>query len=58
MKILALLFFLLAHLGFGNQVALYQATFYQGKTVTVILGGPPAGTADLCANLHLREQGR
>jgi len=46
-EILALAFFLLAHLGFGNQVALSQATFYQGKTVTVILGGPPGGTADL-----------
>src|SRR6185503_19418542 len=24
-----------------------QAPFYQGKTITVILGGPPAGSADL-----------
>ena len=56
MKILALVF-LLAQLGFGNRLAPSWATFYQGKSVTV-LGGSPGGTADLCANLHLREQGR
>ena len=45
--ILTVLFFLLGYLGFGNQVALSQATFFQGKTITVVLGGPPGGTADL-----------
>ena len=45
--ILTVLLFLVAYLGCGNQVALSQATFYQDKTITVILGGPPGGTADL-----------
>jgi tripartite-type tricarboxylate transporter receptor subunit TctC len=45
--ILTVLLFLVAYLGSGNQVALSQATFYQDKTITVILGGPPGGTADL-----------
>ena len=46
-EILTVLLFLVAYLGSGNQVALSQATFYQDKTITVILGGPPGGTADL-----------
>jgi tripartite-type tricarboxylate transporter receptor subunit TctC len=45
--ILTVLLFLVAYLGCGNQVALSQTTFYQDKTITVILGGPPGGTADL-----------
>lgn len=45
--ILTVLLFLLTCLGFGNQVALSQPTFYQDKTIAVILGGPPGGTADL-----------
>ena len=46
-EILTVLLFLLTYLGFCNQVALSQPTFYQDKTITVILGGPPGGTADL-----------
>ncbi len=45
--ILAVLFFFLAYLGFGHQVAFSQAPFYQDKTIAVVLGGPPGGTADL-----------
>jgi len=32
---------------FGVELCLAQALFYQDKTITVILGGPPAGSADL-----------
>jgi len=40
--------FLLLHLvGFGVQPAFSQVPFYQDKTINVILGGPPAGSADL-----------
>ena len=38
---------LLAYLGLGVEAAFSQAPFYQGKTITVVLGGPPAGSADL-----------
>ena len=38
---------LLAYFGLGVEVAFCQAPFYQGKTITVVLGGPPAGSADL-----------
>ena len=40
-EILSVLLFLVTYLGFGNQVAFSQATFYQDKTITVVLGGPP-----------------
>ena len=36
---------LLAYFGFGVEAAFSQAPFYQGKTITVVLGGPPAGSA-------------
>jgi tripartite-type tricarboxylate transporter receptor subunit TctC len=39
-----LLFFLV---GFGVKPTFAQAPFYQDKTINVILGGPPAGSADL-----------
>jgi tripartite-type tricarboxylate transporter receptor subunit TctC len=45
--IFTLLLFLLAYLGFGDRAALSQTAFYQDKTITVVLGGPPGGTADL-----------
>lgn len=47
-EILVILVVLLTHF-FGNShhVALSQTPFYQDKTITVILGGPPGGTADL-----------
>ena len=45
-EILSVLLFLVTYLGFGKQIALSQATF-QDKTITVVLGGPPGGTADL-----------
>ena len=38
---------LLAYFGLGVEAAFTQAPFYQGKTITVVLGGPPAGSADL-----------
>ena len=34
-------------LGIGNKLSFAQAPFYQDKTISVILGGPPAGSADL-----------
>jgi tripartite-type tricarboxylate transporter receptor subunit TctC len=34
-------------LGIGNELSFAQAPFYQDKTINVILGGPPAGSADL-----------
>jgi tripartite-type tricarboxylate transporter receptor subunit TctC len=40
--------FLLLHLvGFSVQPSFAQIPFYQDKTINVILGGPPAGSADL-----------
>jgi tripartite-type tricarboxylate transporter receptor subunit TctC len=42
------LFFLLAAASFaGAGPAFGQTPFYQDKTVTVVLGGPPAGSADM-----------
>jgi tripartite-type tricarboxylate transporter receptor subunit TctC len=42
------LVFLLLHLvGVGVQPSFAQVPFYQDKTINVILGGPPAGSADL-----------
>ncbi len=37
---------ILYFLGFGVEFTFAQA-FYQGKTINVVLGGPPAGSADL-----------
>jgi tripartite-type tricarboxylate transporter receptor subunit TctC len=34
-------------LGLSTELALAQGPFYQDKTITVVLGGPPAGSADL-----------
>jgi len=34
-------------LGMNAGLALAQVPFYQDKTITVVLGGPPAGSADL-----------
>jgi tripartite-type tricarboxylate transporter receptor subunit TctC len=34
-------------LGMSAGLALAQVPFYQDKTITVVLGGPPAGSADL-----------
>jgi tripartite-type tricarboxylate transporter receptor subunit TctC len=31
----------------GIDIAFSQAPFYQGKTISVVLGGPPGGSADL-----------
>ena len=33
--------------GFGDRPILAQTTFFVGKTINVVLGGPPAGSADL-----------
>ena len=41
----SLVFFLFV--GFGVELSFAQAPFYQDKTINVILGGPPAGSADL-----------
>lgn len=38
---------LLAGLGLSVDLAHSQVPFYQGKTISVILGGPPGGAADL-----------
>jgi len=38
---------LLYFLGFDIESGLSQVPFYQDKTINVILGGPPAGSADL-----------
>src|SRR5262245_38468731 len=40
--IVALIYFAL-----GAPVALAQTTFYQDKTISVVLGGPPGGSADM-----------
>jgi tripartite-type tricarboxylate transporter receptor subunit TctC len=37
----------LCYLGFGAEAALPQAPFYQDKAITVVLGGPPGGSADM-----------
>ena len=33
--------------GLSAELALAQVPFYQDKTISVVLGGPPAGSADL-----------
>ncbi len=38
---------LLTYFGLSVETAFAQAPFYQDKTITVILGGPPGGAADL-----------
>jgi hypothetical protein len=35
------------YVGFGLEPICAQVPFYQDKTINVILGGPPAGSADL-----------
>jgi len=45
-RIVALLAFLIIA-GADLEFSLAQTPFYQDKTITVILGGPPAGSADL-----------
>ena len=37
----------LVYLGVGAEVALSQVPFYQDKTISVVLGGPPGGSADM-----------
>jgi tripartite-type tricarboxylate transporter receptor subunit TctC len=37
----------LVYLGLGAQVVLPQAPFYHDKTISVVLGGPPGGSADM-----------
>jgi tripartite-type tricarboxylate transporter receptor subunit TctC len=37
----------LVYLALGAEVGLSQAPFYQDKTISVILGGPPGGSADM-----------
>jgi tripartite-type tricarboxylate transporter receptor subunit TctC len=37
----------LVYLGLGAEAGLSQAPFYQDKTITVVLGGPPGGSADM-----------
>jgi tripartite-type tricarboxylate transporter receptor subunit TctC len=37
----------LVYLGLGAEVALSQTAFYQDKTISVVLGGPPGGSADM-----------
>jgi len=41
------LFALMLVLGLSAMPCLAQAPFYQDKTISVVLGGPPAGSADL-----------
>jgi hypothetical protein len=43
----AVLSVLLAYFAFGVDNSFSQTPFYQGKTISVVLGGPPAGSADL-----------
>ena len=40
-------FLLLCLFGVGVERAFSQVPFYQDKTITVVLGGPPAGSADM-----------
>ena len=35
------------YLGLGTEIALSQSPFYQDKTISVVLGGPPGGSADM-----------
>jgi tripartite-type tricarboxylate transporter receptor subunit TctC len=37
----------IVYLGLGADVVLSQVPFYQDKTISVVLGGPPAGSADM-----------
>jgi tripartite-type tricarboxylate transporter receptor subunit TctC len=37
----------LVYLGLGAELALSQGPFYQDKTISVVLGGPPGGSADM-----------
>ena len=40
-------FVAVVYLGLGTEAVLSQAPFYQDKTISVVLGGPPAGSADM-----------
>src|SRR5215467_617252 len=40
-------FIALVYLGLGADVVLCQTPFYQDKTISVVLGGPPGGSADM-----------
>lgn len=37
----------LVYIGLGAEVVLSQVPFYQDKTISVVLGGPPGGSADM-----------
>jgi tripartite-type tricarboxylate transporter receptor subunit TctC len=37
----------LVYLGLGAEAVFSQTPFYQDKTISVVLGGPPAGSADM-----------
>ena len=37
----------LACLGLGADIASSQSSFYQNKTISVVLGGPSGGSADM-----------
>ena len=37
----------LLFIGMAVESSVAQAPFFQDKTITVVLGGPPAGSADL-----------
>jgi tripartite-type tricarboxylate transporter receptor subunit TctC len=47
MKVFLVLASLLVYLGLGVEEVFSQTFFYQNKTITVILGGPPGGSADM-----------
>ena len=47
MKAILTVFFFFYHFGVGGNFAFSQVPFYQDKTITVVLGGPPAGSADM-----------
>ena len=47
MKAILTVFFFFYHFGGGGNFAFSQVPFYQDKTITVVLGGPPAGSADM-----------
>ena len=47
MKAILTVFFFLYHFGIAVSPVFSQIPFYQDKTITVVLGGPPAGSADM-----------
>jgi tripartite-type tricarboxylate transporter receptor subunit TctC len=46
-KMKRIFLFVLIYLGLGAEVVLSQAPFYKDKTISVVLGGPPGGSADM-----------